>query len=62
MQEGEKMLFLGGGSEGLGGELAGVNPSDNVRGAVAAQESRLLNLAVAQSLISNSGQNWLPGE
>lgn len=56
------MLFLGGGSEGLGGELAGVNPSDNVRGAVAAQESRLLNLSVAQSLISNSGQNWLPGE
>lgn len=56
------MLFLGGVSEGLGGELAGVNPSDSVRGAVAAQESRLLNLSVVQSLISNSGQNWLPGE
>ena len=26
------------------------------------QESRPLNIAVAQGFISNSGQNWLPGE
>lgn len=48
---------------GFGGERAGVNPTaKNIRGAVLDQESRALNGSAAWSLITNSGQNWLPGE